>query len=229
MDDETAGAADRPADDLEATRERLLDALLPHVAFDGWSEAALLAGARDLKLDAGLVMVAFPGGPAEAARAFSELTDRRMLAAVPAEELAEMRVRDRVSALLRARLELLAPYRESVRRLASFLALPNNAALGARLAWKTCDAIWYAAGDTATDYNWYSKRSLLFGVHGATLLYWLNDRSEGHQDTLAFLERRLDEVLRVGGTLGKGMGRLLDLPETLLGRRFRPRMRMRVR
>ncbi|MEX0759086.1 MAG: COQ9 family protein [Tistlia sp.] len=220
---------DGTSDDLDRVRERLLDALLPHVVFDGWSEAALLAGARDLKLDAGLVMAAFPGGPAEAARAFSELTDRRMLEAVPAAELAEMRVRDRVSALLRVRLQLLAPHKEAIRRLASFLALPNHAALGARLAWRTCDAIWYAAGDTATDYNWYSKRSLLFGVHSATLLYWLNDRSEGDEETFAFLERRLDEVLRIGGKLGKGMGRLLDLPDRLFRRRFRPGMRMRVK
>lgn len=213
--------------DLERLRERLVDAMLPHVAFDGWSETALLAGARDLKLEPGLVMAALPGGPAEAARVFSELTDRRMLEAVPAEDLATMRVRDRVSALLRARLSLLEPHHEAMRRLASFLALPTHAALGARLAWKTCDAIWYAAGDTATDYNWYSKRSLLLGVLGATTLYWLNDRSEANEATWAFMERRIDEVLKVGGTFGKGMARALDLPERLLGRRLRPRMRVR--
>lgn len=227
--DASDSTEDLDAQDLDDLRERLVDAMLPHVAFDGWSETALLAAARDLKLDAGRVMAAFPGGPAEAARVFSELTDRRMIEAIPAEELAAMRVRDRVSALLRQRLTLLAPHKEAMRRLSSFLALPNHGALGAKLAWKTCDAIWYAAGDTATDYNWYTKRSLLLGVLGATTLYWLNDRSEEDEASFAFLERRLDEVLRVGGTLGKGVGRLLELPERLLGRRMRPRRRMKVR
>lgn len=214
--------------DLDRIREMLLDAALPHVAFDGWSETALLAAARDLKLEPGLVPTAFPGGPAEAARAFSELMDRRMIEAVPAEALAEMRVRDRISALLRARLELLGPHKEAMRRLAAYLSLPTNLALGSRLAWRTCDAIWYAAGDTATDYNWYSKRGLLLGVLGATSLYWLNDRSEGHQATWAFLERRIDDVLRVGGSLGKSMKQALDLPDRLLGRRhLRPRTRLR--
>lgn len=212
---------------LDRTREQLVDAMLPHVAFDGWSETALLAAARDIGLEPALVMAAFPGGPAEAARAFSELTDRRMVEAVPPDALAEMRVRDRVSALLRARLTLLAPHKEAMRRLASFLALPTHAALGAKLAWRTCDAIWYAAGDTATDYNWYSKRSLLLGVHGATTLYWLNDQSGDNEATWAFMERRIDEVMRVGGTLGKSMARVLDLPEKLLGRRMRSKMRMR--
>lgn len=214
--------------DLDRTREALLDAALQHVAFDGWSETALLAAARDLKLDPGLVAAAFPSGPADAAKSFSELLDRRMIEAVPAEALAEMRVRDRVSSLLRARLEMVAPHKEAMRRLAAYLSLPQNLALGSRLAWRTCDAIWYAAGDTATDYNWYSKRGLLLGVLGATSLYWLNDRSEDHQATWGFLERRLDDVMRVGGSLGKGMKGLLDLPDRLLGRRhLRPRTRLR--
>ncbi len=217
------------AADLDLLRERLLDAMLVHVAFDGWSETALLAGARDLEVEPGLVMAAFPGGPLDAARAFSALTDRRMVEAVPAGELAQMGVRDRVSALLRARIELLGPHKEAVRRLSSFLALPTNAAEAAKLAWKTCDSIWYAAGDTATDYNWYTKRSLLLSVHGATLLYWLNDRSDDDEATWAFMERRLDDVMRVGGRLGKGMKQALDLPEKLLGRRLRPRMRTRMR
>ena len=125
--------------------------------------------------------------------------------------LADMKVRDKVAAGVRARLEILEPHKEAVRRGLSFLALPLNGPLGLKLLYNTVDAIWYAAGDRATDYNFYTKRTLLSGVYSSTLLFWLNDKSEGHEASWAFLERRIDEVLKIGGTLGKNIGKLLNL------------------
>ena len=126
---------------------------------------------------------------------------------------------DRVATAVRVRLEALGPHREAVSRGLAFLALPHNAALGTRCLYRTVDAIWYAAGDTATDYNFYTKRLLLAGVYTSTLLFWLNDRSEGYAQTWAFLDRRIGEVMRIGGTLGRTVGSLLDLPDRLLARR----------
>lgn len=207
---------------LEATRRKLLDASLAHVAFDGWSEAAIAEGARDLGLSPAEALNAFPGGPRELLRAFHEDIDRQMLARLEAADLESLRVRDRVALAVRTRLELLEPQAEAVRRGLAYLALPHNAPLASRLVWRTADAIWYAAGDTATDYNYYTKRSLLCGVYSATLLYWLNDRSEGHAATWAFLDRRLDTVIRLGGRIGKTVGRVLDLPDRLFHRRPGP-------
>ncbi len=157
--------------------------------------------------------------------AFSADIDRRMLAALEARDLKAMKHRQRVATAVRARLELLAPQREAVRRGLSFLAVPRNAALGVRCLYRSVDAIWHAAGDTSTDYNFYTKRLLLAGVYSATLLFWLNDESKGHAATWAFLDRRLAEVIKIGGTLGRAIGGLLDLPDRIL--RARPPKRMR--
>ncbi len=211
---------------IEARRRELMQAAVQHVAFDGWSGQALIAGARDLGLSAAEAHNLFPGGARELLEVFSAEMDRRMLESMERQPLDEMRVRDRVALGVRSRLELLQPYREEVQRGLSFLALPPNAFLGTRLVWRTCDAIWYAAGDTATDYNYYSKRSLLAGVYSSTLLYWLSDRSENHAATWDFLERRLTNVLKIGGTLGKSIQRLMDAPNSLFTRRrgVRPRV-----
>ncbi len=108
-----------------------------------------------------------------------------------------MRVRERVALGVRRRLEALAPYREAVRRVLSFMALPQNAGLALRGTWRTVDAIWYAAGDTATDFNHYTKRGLLASVHASSVLYWLGDDSEGFADTWAYLDRRIEGILAV--------------------------------
>ncbi len=210
---------------IEETREKLLAATLAHVPFDGWTGRALRAGAADLGLDPALAANAFPGGPAELLEAFSAEIDRRMLAELEARDLEAMKHRHRIGAAVRARLELLAPQREAVRRGLSFLALPKHAALGARCLYRSVDAIWHAAGDTSTDYNFYTKRLLLAGVYSATLLFWLNDESEGFAETWAFLDRRLAEVVRLGGSLGRALGGLLDLPDRLLRGRARAGMR----
>jgi len=196
-------------------RDRLLHATLPHVAFDGWSERALRAGAADAQIDPAAAQNAFPGGAAEVVEFFSREIDRRMLERLGTRDLAVLKVRDRITLAVRIRLELLAPHREAVRRGVAFLALPRYTALGLKCLYRTVDAIWHAAGDTATDYNFYSKRILLAGVYSTTLLFWLNDSSDEFSATWTFLDRRIAEVLKIGGTLGRTMTKLLDLPDRL--------------
>lgn len=206
--------------DIETTRRRLLETTLNHVPFDGWSMTALQRAAGDLGLDAATAVNAFPGGPAELIVFHSAEADRRMLEELQPMDLPAMRVRDRIAAVVRLRLEQNAAHREAIRRALAFLALPQNGPLALKCLYRTVDAMWYAAGDTSTDYNFYTKRLLLSGVYSSTLLFWLNDESEGSAETWAFLARRIDEVLKVGGSLGKGVKALLDVPDRLF--RFRP-------
>jgi ubiquinone biosynthesis protein COQ9 len=208
--------------DVDKLRQELLQASLAHVALDGWSRAALRAAARDLDIRPVLAFNAFPGGETDLIEAFSTWADHRMLDALAERKLAAMKVRERIVAAVRLRLEQLGPHREAVRRGLGFLALPPNAALGLKCLYRTVDAIWYAAGDRATDYNFYTKRLRLAGVYSSTLLVWLNDSSEDYADTWAFLERRIAEVLMLGGRLGRAVTGALDLPDRL-ARRFGPR------
>jgi ubiquinone biosynthesis protein COQ9 len=211
--------------DIETTRRRLLEAILPHVAFDGWTHAALRAAAADADIDEIQARNAFPGGPPELIEAFSAETDRRMLAELDKRDLAALRLRDRVYTGVRLRLELLDPHREAVARALSFLALPVYAPLAAKCLYRTVDAIWRAAKDTSTDHSFYTKRLLLSGVYSSTVLFWLNDGSEGRAETWAFLDRRIDDALRLGRTVGTTTAKLLDLPDRIfeggIGRRPR--------
>ena len=185
-----------PAFDRDDARGRILDAALAHVPFDGWTPATLALGARDAGYDAVMAIRVFPAGPVDAIRFWSSRTDRQMVEACSQPGFAQRRVREKIRQLVRTRLELAAPHKEAVRHALGVLAVPIHGALAARLLGRTVDAIWYAAGDTATDFNWYTKRGLLAGVYGATLLHWLEDRSPDHVETWGFLDRRLDEALR---------------------------------
>ncbi len=211
--------------ELEETRKRLMEAALDHAAFDGWSSLILRRAAADIGLSPAEADNAFPRGARDLIEFFNSEIDQAMLEALEREDLSSLKVRERISLAVRTRLDLLLPHREAVRRGLAFLALPQNAGLGSRLVWRTADAMWWAAGDTSTDYNYYSKRVLLAGVYSSTLLVWLDDQSEDQADSWAFLERRIGEVLKIGGRLGKTMGELLNLPDRLcggFGRRRRP-------
>jgi len=192
-------------------KDRLLLAALPNVAFDGWSVAALRAASRSLGISEAEAHALFPGGGTELVTAFSHWADREMLAGIAGLDLPALKVRERIAAALRARLAALEPHREAARRAMTFLALPHHLPLGMRLLYDTVDAAWYAAGDTATDFNFYTKRGLLAAVYGATMLYWLDDRSVGGADTEAFLERRIADALalpRVAGRFREAFDRL---------------------
>ncbi len=183
-------------DDI-AKKDALLLATLADVPFDGWSIAALRAGARAAGMDEAAASALFPRGAVEMVEWFSAWADRAMLDRLAAADLAAMKVRERVAEGVRARLATLLPHREAARRALAVLAQPQNAALALKLIYRTVDAIWYAAGDTATDFNFYTKRALLAAVYSTTMLCWLEDHSPDGSVTEAFLARRLDEAMAV--------------------------------
>ena len=191
------------ADDFGAAREKILSAALTHVPFDGWTIAALTAGAVDAGYDTAMARRAFPDGPVQAIEYHSALADRRMLEALEKCKLSELKVRERIATAVGVRLEQNAVHREAIRRALAHLALPQNAGMSLRCLYRTVDAIWHAAGDTSTDFNFYTKRGLLAGVYSATLLHWLNDDSEDFVATRGFLDRRIADVMRVPRFLGQ--------------------------
>jgi ubiquinone biosynthesis protein COQ9 len=181
---------------IAEARDRLLDAALEHVVFDGWTRTTLEAAIAESGVDAGLARLAFPRGGIDMALAFHHRANLALSEELAGKDLSTMRIRDRIAYCVRRRIELVADHREAVRRGATLLALPLYAAEGARAIWQTADIIWTACGDTATDYNWYSKRMILGSVYSATVLFWLGDASPGFANTWAFLDRRIEDAMR---------------------------------
>jgi ubiquinone biosynthesis protein COQ9 len=194
---------EKKSDPLDALRDKILQAALPHIAFEGWSAKAAKLGAAAAGLKAGDAVRAFPRGGRDLAAHLPDWVDRQMLAALEKRELESMRVRDRITLAVRLRLEPMGRYREAVRRWVALAALPGNAPMATRALYRSVDRMWRAAGDTSTDFNFYTKRGLLAGVYVSTLLYWLDDKSEGSDSSWAFLSRRVDDVMQVPKRLGQ--------------------------
>jgi len=178
-------------------RNRWLEAILPHVAFDGWTDAALQAATADSGLDEIEIDRFFPGGVREIATCFSDWADQKMLDVLSSQNTDGLKLRERVALAVRLRLDVLAPHREAVRRTIAFLSLPGNISRAGKGVYKTVDAIWYAVGDRSSDFSFYTKRALLAGVITTTTLFWLNDKSEDSADSWAFLERRIADVMKI--------------------------------
>jgi len=181
---------------LQALRRRLSLTVGENAVFDGWTEAAVDASAAQLGIEPAQARLAFPKQPADMIAAWIEGVDAAMAEHFTPERIAALKVRDRISEMIWFRLQLTGNSRESVRTALAILAMPQNLALGLRTSWRSADAMWRLAGDTATDYNHYTKRLTLSAVYGSTLLAWLDDQSEGWIETRAFLERRLADVMR---------------------------------
>lgn len=197
-------AASRPsAQDL---RDAILLAALPDVPFDGWTDTLLTRACQKADVDEATCADLFPNGVKSLITHFSNWADRTCEQRLRDAMLDNMRVRDRIALGVRTRLEILTPFKPAV---SAALGRAIDPRLGAQLphtVWRTADSLWWMAGDTATDWNHYSKRALLSGVLASTGLYWLSDESPGHADTWDFLDRRIDNVM----TLGKGIGKIKD-------------------
>lgn len=181
---------------LNDIRDRLILAALEHVPFDGWSDKALRHAAEDCGLDSQAPDRAFPHGVSSAVRHFTQLGDRLMLDDLRAIDMTDMSIRDRIVTAVSVRLERWAPHQEAVRRALAVYALPRNIGAAGQATWHTVDLMWKAIGDRSGDFSWYTKRASLAAVYSATVLYWLDDQSEGFEGTWDFLRRRVDDVVK---------------------------------
>lgn len=211
-------------DPLEMTLDELRAALAPllpaNAVFDGWGAKALAMAAAEIGVPAERARLAFPGGAAEMIDAWFDAIDRGMATAFPLERIEALKIRARIRDLILYRIEVANPHKEALRRAVAILALPQNLGFAARLAWRSADRIWRIAGDTATDFNHYSKRAILIGVYASTTLVFLDDQSEGLEETRRFLDRRIDDVMRFEKAKGqwRGSGTRLPSLSRFLGR-----------
>ncbi|KIL98407.1 hypothetical protein CCC_03690 [Paramagnetospirillum magnetotacticum MS-1] len=201
-------------------KDAVVTAMLPHAAFDGWSRRTLAAAAAELDLDPAVTERLFPRGAIDAVAHLVDQANGVMEADLVEKGLDGRGVGEKVFLAVKLRLDRWADHREAIRRATSLLALPQNLALAARLTWGTADAIWLAVGDRSHDFSWYTKRASLAAVYSATLLYWLDDESEGSADSWGFLRRRLDD-LRSLPQLRQRLEGLLGGRKTALMQRFR--------
>lgn len=182
---------------LEALRRRLALAVGENAVFDGWTQKAVDSAAGQLGIDPVQARLAMPKGQAAMVDLYIQEVDRALQTWFTPKRLEKLKIREKIRALVWRRLEIMAPAREAVRRALAILAMPQNVPQALRTSWRTADLMWRVAGDTATDFNHYTKRMTLGAVYASTLLVWLNDESEGWSETSAFLDRRIDDVMKI--------------------------------
>ena len=177
-------------------KDALLNAILPHVIFDGWSDASFDLAVADLGMDSVVARAVCPRGAADLAIALHQRGDALMLKKFAVSDLSDLRYSARIAALVRMRIEVIDD-REVVRRASALFALPKHVPDGSKLIWDTCDVIWNALGDTSDDINWYTKRATLSAVYSSTVLFWLGDDSDGNAASWEFLDRRIENVMQI--------------------------------
>jgi ubiquinone biosynthesis protein COQ9 len=182
---------------LERLRRELALAVGENAVFDGWTRSAVDSAARQLGLDPIQARLAMPKTQAGMIDLYIEEVDRGLKASFTPERIAKLKVREKIRELIWRRLEIMTPAKEAVRRALAILAMPQNVPLALKIGWRSSDLMWRIAGDTSTDFNHYTKRMTLGAVYASTVLVWLDDKSEDASETAAFLDRRLDDVMRI--------------------------------
>ena len=183
-------------------KNKILNSALNNASDLGWGPELLAY----LKQEHGIVSMArhYPDGLCDLSIAFAEWADTEMLAALTDQQSkGKMKIRDQIAHGVRARLLAIEPHKRAFEQNLKYMMHPARGLKVKKMAWETSDKLWRAAGDTATDYNHYTKRILLSGVFATTTLYWLRDKSENHVKTWDFLDKRIENVLKIGGFLGR--------------------------
>jgi ubiquinone biosynthesis protein COQ9 len=206
------GARKEPRVEDDEVRQAVLAAALPHAAFDGFSEKLLQEAGRKVGIGKAELARLFEDGPISLVEFYSIAADAEMQKRLAAMDLKTMKIRERIAAAIKTRLAVLKPNKEAARRAAALLSLPMHAALGAKLVYRTVDAMWRSAGDTSTDFNFYTKRGILAGVYGSTAMRWFNDTSPDEKTTDEFLAARIENVMQFEKLKARARQVLSNLP-----------------
>ncbi len=190
-------------EDVSAIRDKIILAALPQVAFDGWVWGTVEQAAQDAGYEASMARAVFPDRMKDVLDGFADLADREMLKALKDTNIEDLRIRDRIRTAMLTRFVWLGPHKEALRQSIQFWMVPTRKPRGVKIIWRTADRIWSWAGDDATDYNRYTKRGLLSGIIVSATLAWLNDTSEDMDNTKAFLDRRIENVMQLGKIINK--------------------------
>lgn len=190
---ETPKPSPNPSD---AARQAIFEAALTHVPFDGWTSKSLRQAVADAGLPDGAEELYFPGGALEVIKYWSAQMDTVITAHFAALDLRSMKIRDKVTQGVLVRLEAIGRHEEAARRAVARLSLPDAAGQAAVQIWATADTIWRGIGDTSTDVNYYSKRTILSGVIGSSIMSWLADSDADKIKAKAFLDARIQNVMQ---------------------------------
>ena len=196
MSTQKVASAEHEEETLDDLRLGLAPLIAEAAVFDGWSAQAVRAAAAQAGVDADVAGYAFRDGAMQMVSAWTASIDVAMAQAWPAQRLSTLKVRQRIRELVLFRLEAVQGCEEALSRALAIMAMPQNAARSLKLGWHSADAMWRLAGDTATDYNHYTKRAILAGVYASTLAVFAGDESLDKAETRAFLDRRLDGIMR---------------------------------
>lgn len=196
----------------EELRESLLMAALEHVAFDGWSLKTMKQAAEQVDVKTGIIDLSFPGGPSEMVDLWAQSCDLAMLASVQKIDIEALKIREKITALVKLRIEAEFAHKEAAHRTVSFLTLPQNHTLSLKMLYRTVDLMWKTISDPSTDFNFYTKRMTLGLVYSSCFMFWLGDESENSADTWDFLDRRIENVMQFEKVKAKWRNQDLNLP-----------------
>lgn len=185
---------------MQEKREKILNEAIKIVPFEGWSNKTLIEATLAAKLDKQYARIAFPSGISNLVDFYLRDLDEKMLDKLKTKKFKDLKIREKIALAIRTRLEIAEKEKHVIRKTVSYFSIPCNHFYSIKSIWKTVDAIWYAVGDTSTDFNYYTKRTILAGVYSSTLLYWLSDKSEKHENTWRFLDRRIENVMLINKT-----------------------------
>ena len=138
--------------------------------------------------------------------------DLEMLAQAAKINIDKLKIREKITQLVKLRIETEVTYKEAAHRTISYLGLPQNHFKSLGFLYRTVDLMWKAISDPSTNFNFYTKRMTLGGVYTSTFLYWLGDESENSEDTWDFLDRRIENVMQIEKLKAKYRNKDFKLP-----------------
>jgi len=208
----------RNDDREEEIKSEILDMALEEVHIHGWTRAAVAAAATKLGHPSVVSGLVTRGGVdlvlhhVNSSNKNLDIWMKNEVKRITEDGTKKLPIGKFVRSAIIERLKMNIPYIQSDRwteALALSASNPQVATESLGCLQQLCDDIWYRAGDTSTDYNWYSKRITLAAVYTSTEVFLLQDKSEGYSDTWQFLDRRFEDL--------QAMPNLTQLPNDVAG------------
>ena len=180
---------------LNKIRNEILSEAKPYVIKYGWSEEMFKKLAKDSKFDSYTILSLFPDGYVSLTQLYLDEINNYMTEKSKKLNFIRLKVHERIRELCILRFSIMQKEKKIINKTFFYLLLPNNYNFCLRNLYKTVDQIWYLAGDSSTDFNFYSKRAILASIYSTTLLHFVNNNN--FDETINLLNKQLKRVSKI--------------------------------
>ena len=148
------------------------------IAKDGFNSKAFIKISKNTAINENEIHLLFPDGYNDIIKFALDQLNVELENYCKNLDLIRLPLHKRIRKIILSKVLIMNKEKNFYKKLFLSLLLPKRSFSISKQLYKSIDQIWYIAGDTSTDFNFYTKRLILAGIYSRVILFFFNNNNQ---------------------------------------------------